>query len=126
MQSTPRVPRTPSFKLPGAMKHLPSIDRERLHYAQRDDALWVHGTNWKASFTREGLSFIPFLGSKAPHNFPITFTLGSVRRGGTQLTLSEPSRVAHDGDRIDMDRGELVERFDLAPAHIEHSFVFAS
>ena len=117
--------RTPAPKLPAAMRHLPPIDRNRLDYDERDGALWVHGANWKASFTREGSTFIPFFGSKAPRNFPISFRVESARRGAAAIALSAPHELARTGDRIDLDRGGLVERYDFSPAELEQSFVFA-
>jgi hypothetical protein len=124
-QSGASTPQTGGAKLAAAPRR-PAIDRERLCFDQRDDALWVHGKNWKGSFSRTGTSFIPFFGSKAPRNYPIAFTLESARRGGASIVLSATSEPKRTGTRVEIDRGGLVERYDLAPDELEQSFTFAS
>jgi hypothetical protein len=115
----------PAEKLPAGLRYMPAIDHDRLDYDQRDDALWVHGANWKASFTRDGATFIPFFGSKAPRDFPVSFRVESARRGAAAIALSAPEGVQRAGDRVELDRGALVERYDLSPSQLEQSFVFA-
>src|SRR6185503_88674 len=48
-------------------------------YDQAQDGTVLAATDsWKASFDQQGPTFIPFLGSDAPRNFPASFRLQSV------------------------------------------------
>jgi hypothetical protein len=118
-------PAAPQAKLPAAAR-AHAFDREELHYDERDGAIWVRGTNWKASFTRDAATFIPLFGAKAPQNYPITFTLDGAERGDAPVALVSAHPAERTGARVDIDRGGLVERYDMAPDHLEQSFVFES
>lgn len=82
-----------------------------------DGTVWARGRNWKAAFTAGGVEFVPFLGADAARNFPLWLDADEIGTG-------DGARVAGDR-RIEIDRRDCVERYDLAPAHIEQSFVFA-
>ena len=85
--------------------------------------LWAGSATWKANCTPMGLTFIPFLGSTAPRNFPVAFDLRSIRVGGAACELRD-GQLHRDGDRLEIDHGAARERFDLAVAGVEQSFVF--
>lgn len=87
-----------------------------------DDHLWVRGSNYKASFGRDGFVYVPFLGSQAPRNFPLHFVLREVRVGGMALALpsAEPQQ---DGHRITFARGGVREIYDVRLDTVEQTFV---
>jgi hypothetical protein len=90
-----------------------------------DGATWARGRTYKASFDEQGATYIPFLGSNAPHNFPVRVELESFRIGGEAMELSTHG-VTRNGDEITIDRGVVREVWHLSPDRAEQSFVLAS
>lgn len=90
-----------------------------------DDAsspIWAEGRNYKASFDRDAFTFVPWFGSDAPQNYPLAISLAHAWLGAT----SAPESVApprRQGNTVIVDRGVLVERYDLTPEHVEQKFV---
>ncbi|MBL8748673.1 MAG: hypothetical protein JNK78_05905 [Planctomycetes bacterium] len=82
-----------------------------------DGTAWVRGSDWKAAFTARGIEFVPFLGADAPRNFPVRLEVEGSRDSDAPRIVGER--------RIEITRRECIERYDLAPAHVEQSFVFA-
>jgi hypothetical protein len=102
-----------------------ALDRSIVRYATSDDGtLWARGASFKASFGREGASFVPCLGAAAPRNFPVGFRLASVRAGDAELAFDAHVEPTRSGELVSFDRGSLVERYTLRPEGIEQSFVF--
>ncbi|MBK9387450.1 MAG: hypothetical protein IPN34_21765 [Planctomycetes bacterium] len=101
------------------------LPAEVVHDRAADGALWAHGRTWKAEFDGRGFSYVPFLGSEAPRNQPLTVRLASVQCGDAVLPTSvgKPER---SGERIHVERGACTERFDLLPDGVEQSWVFAA
>ncbi len=91
-----------------------------------DGAIWVRGETYKASFDAAGATYIPYLGSHAPRNFPVRFTVNAVSAGGRTLALAEAVAPRRDGDRIVYDRGTVEERYECGPEGIEQVFVVGS
>jgi len=87
------------------------------------DTLWAGGTCYKCAFSREGATYVPFLGSAAPENHPLGFRLAHVAVGGVAVPFEAFVPPARDGERIEYDRGGLVEVYDLGPDSVEQSFV---
>jgi len=88
-----------------------------------DGAIWARGRDYKASFAAEGVTFVPFFGSKAERSYPVRFSLVSAHIGEGELaiaTCAEPRRV---GEQIEFARGAVVERWNLALDSIEQQFV---
>src|SRR5690349_10431277 len=57
-------------------------DHERLYYdTAADGTVWVRGKTFKASFGPDGATYVPFLGSQAPRNFPVSLRVNSVTIG---------------------------------------------
>ncbi|MEM9803421.1 MAG: hypothetical protein AAGA20_24090 [Planctomycetota bacterium] len=83
----------------------------------------VSGATWKAHFTSDGATYVPFLGADAPRNFPVTFRLASATLQGAELPLAERPTVTRSGDRVVLDHGSILEVYDLAPTSIEQSFI---
>ncbi len=89
-----------------------------------DGSLWVRGAGYKASFNSDGFTFIPYLGSSAPQNYPVHFRLVGIDVGGQPLALQAPT-VTRDGDRITIDRGPVQEVYHITLASIEQQFIFS-
>ena len=85
--------------------------------------LWAIGHTWKASFDRDGTTFIPFFGSDAAQNYPIRIDLAEASVGGQPLELSH-AQPKRKGSSVRTERGALTEVFDLGLRQVEHSFVF--
>src|SRR5688572_24032247 len=88
-----------------------------------DGAVWVLGRNYKARIDARGLTFVPFLGSRAPRNFPVSLSLASATIGAQDLPLHFQAQPVREGQRIWVDHGSITEVFDVAADSIEQSFV---
>jgi hypothetical protein len=86
--------------------------------------IWVRGRDYKASFSGDAVSFIPFLGSAAPRNYPVTFRLASARAGGTPIPIERPDRAVRSGDSILIDHGSVTEIYALSLDGFEQMFRF--
>jgi hypothetical protein len=111
-------------QLPGALSTAAATwPGERVHHDEPGDGrLWSIGASWKASFARDGFTFVPYW-PDAPHSFPLAFQLRSVRAGDRELAIARDTAPARTGDRVCFDRGAVREIYDLAPQQIEQSFV---
>lgn len=87
--------------------------------------IWAEGGNYKASFSASGFTFVPYFGAEAPENYPLTITLESAQFGAavTPLAVRSPRR---QGNTVTIDRGAVVERYDLTVDDVEQKFVIAS
>ncbi|HEX5052942.1 MAG TPA: hypothetical protein VFZ65_14295 [Planctomycetota bacterium] len=92
------------------------------HDAPGDGRLWAHGADWKASFDREGFTFVPMLPG-APHDFALALRVSAVRVGGQSLPFAAAASPVRDGDRVTFDRGAVREVYDLAMHEVAQSFV---
>lgn len=90
--------------------------------APGDGRLWAATTSYKASFGREGMVYIPFLGSQAPQLYPVHFVVRAVHVGGRALEFASEVAPSHDGTRVTFDRGCLREIYDLGAEQVEQSF----
>lgn len=90
-----------------------------------DGNLWVFGGTYKARFGRDGASYIPFLGSAAPQNFPLTLRLDSITVGGEALALDLEAAPKFEGQAAVYRRGAAIERYDVALGRCEQVFEFA-
>jgi len=88
-----------------------------------DGAIWVRGNDYKASFSADAMSFIPFLGSDAPRNFPVTFRVDGVEAGGESLPVGRGHAVRQD-KQITIDHGSIAEIYEVAPGQVEQRFRF--
>lgn len=91
--------------------------------APADGRIWALAAAYKASFGREGFTYIPFLGSDAPKNYPVHFVLRSLRVGGRDIAFASDVRAARADTRISFDRGSVREIYDLTTRHVEQTFV---
>lgn len=86
--------------------------------------VWARGRNYKASFDATGFSFIPFLGSQAPQNYPVHLDLVGLRAGGEAASLDAREGVQAEGSRVELARGSIVEVYHLGLEQVEQTFVF--
>ncbi|MBL8749774.1 MAG: hypothetical protein JNK78_11485, partial [Planctomycetes bacterium] len=93
-----------------------------VHDEPGDGRLWACGTDWKASFGRDGFTFVPRL-PEAPRNMPMCFRVAHVAVGGHALAIDRDVAPRRDGDRVTFARGPLREIYDLSLACVEQSFV---
>ena len=101
------------------------IPHDRLYSCvQADGSPQVRGGTYKAEFTPEGASYIPFLGSAARENHPLGFRLSSIRSGGAPVAFDAGAQAVQDGDRVRYERGSVAEVYDLGLDSVEQSFVF--
>ena len=99
------------------------IDRSQVYWVQgQGGKAWARGADYKASFDQGGFSFVPFLGSQAPRNFPLSINLESVRTGGEDLEF-QSAEMTRSGSWVTWDHGGVLERVEVSPKHVEHSFV---
>jgi hypothetical protein len=88
-----------------------------------DGAIWVLGRSYKARVDSAGLTYIPFLGSRAPRNYPVVFGLRSASIGGQDLPLANGAPPIRDEQRIYVLHGSVTEVLDFALDSVEQSFV---
>lgn len=86
--------------------------------------VWAMGRTYKASFNETGFSFVPFLGSEAPQNYPVRFDLEGLRVDGQAAALSERHNVRSQDGRVELERGAITEVYHLGLEHVEQTFVF--
>lgn len=91
-----------------------------------DGNLWVLAPGYKARFGRDGIDFIPFYGARAPRNFPVSFRLRAVERGGRALVLATDAAPRVDGMRVVYERGDVREVWELREREVEQTFVVAA
>jgi len=119
----------PPRKLPGTeVPRAPISARafDRVHYTtQRDGSIWASGNTYKAGFGASGATYVPFLGSQAPRNFPLEMSLVSATVDGVEIPLERAGAPVRDGDRITIDRGPIDEVYELALDSLEQTFVVA-
>jgi hypothetical protein len=90
-----------------------------------DGTLWARGSNYKASFSAEGFTYIPYLGSQAPRNFPINFAIESVKAGNNAIAFTN-AQPQVNGTRVSLDHGTFIESYDLRLDSVEQLFTFAN
>lgn len=115
-QNAAPEPARPAANIATAFDHV-------LHDDPGTGAHWACGLDWKASFDRDGFTFIPCFGAKAPRNFPIAFAVVGVRVGGHELAIARHAEPEVQGDRVQFDRGALREIYDTNIRHVAQSFV---
>ncbi|MFO1078273.1 MAG: hypothetical protein U1E73_11185 [Planctomycetota bacterium] len=120
------VPPPPSVAplSPAAAAAMPFVD------VAPDGVVWARGADWKASFAAAGVQFVPFLGSDAPRNFPLTLQLVEARAGGDAIALDPTPAVTTEpeanGTGIAIARGGCREVYHLTRNHVEQTFEFAA
>ena len=91
--------------------------------APGDGSVWAVTSSYKAGFDSDGLEFVPFLGSQAPRDFPVRFALESARLADGQLPLAAVRAPVRHDQSVLLDRGSLIERYEVSAAGVEQTFV---
>ncbi len=65
----------------------------------------MRGRTYKARFDEAGATYIPSLGSQAPHNYPLEVELASVTVGG--IEIARGGRV-HQGEDVTIEHGDVM------------------
>lgn len=117
---------------PGAAPLVSAPIRGSIDGAARDVSIdvdvhgttWVRGRTYKASFSAERAQYVPFLGSRAPRNYPIALDVESVTIGGVALEFDRDVAPVRRGDAIEYERGPFRERWILSSDGVEQTFEF--
>jgi hypothetical protein len=105
----------------------PPHDPGAVDFAEPGDGLiWVHGATYKASFGASGVQYIPYLGARAPRNYPVSFVLQSIAVGGQPVAFASSVSASRTDHTIVLDRGGVIENYQMAPDGMEQMFVFDS
>ncbi|MEM9382164.1 MAG: hypothetical protein AAGB93_19570 [Planctomycetota bacterium] len=107
----------------GAEHHAYPAPAHVLYDVAADGALFAAGTNYKARADASGFTFVPFLGSDAPRNFPVRFSLESIETDGLRRAVGPPAEVSRDGSVMRLTRQGVEARYTLAPDHVEQAFL---
>ncbi|MFO1050698.1 MAG: hypothetical protein U1F36_00620 [Planctomycetota bacterium] len=94
-------------------------------FDQVADAILVSTPDWKARFDPDGTTFLPFLGSDAPHDSALRMHLRSVTVGDLALQLDDV-RPSRDGAHLRFARGAVVEDYEVRREGLEQSFRIAA
>ena len=105
---------------------LPSFTSHLFIDEPGDGRIWARGRTYKASFGADGFSYIPFLGSDAPKNYPVTFVLDAVMLGGEALESTQPDYASNRAETVTLDHGQFQEVYHLETDQVEQTFVFES
>lgn len=95
-----------------------------LHDVDEHGDLWVRGRTYKARFGVQGATYIPFLGSRAPRDYPLSFEVKSVTSGGAPVAFDGAAPATRDGEVVAFERGAFVEQYVISAESIEQRFVF--
>ena len=83
--------------LPPAAMDLSGLAFGLLFDQPGDGHVWASSPGWKASFGPSGYTFIPFLGSDAPQNYPLNLRLDQVTLQGEELFPERPGAPQLEG-----------------------------
>ncbi len=92
------------------------------------DGARLVGPGYTACVDRDGLEFVPLLGSNAPREFPLRVRPVSMHRGGIVVWESEGASAATlvEGTSVRREHGPVTEVYEAKAAGVEQSFVVAS
>lgn len=103
------------------------VPRQRVAYDdQSGEGIWARGETYKAGFSDAGTVYAPFLGSKAPRNYPVTLRVASASVAGIAIEFAAAAAPQRDGDVVRYARGGFDEVYELGLDSIEQVFVFES
>jgi hypothetical protein len=101
------------------------IPRTRVAYDdQGGDGIWARGETYKAGFSGARTVYAPFLGSKAPRDYPVTLRVASASVAGLAIEFDATAPPRREADSVRYARGGFDEVYELGLDSIEQSFVF--
>lgn len=86
------------------------------------EAFWARTLAYKARIAADGFTYIPFLGSRASQNWPVSFRVAEATIGGRSLELVGDATVTQRGDSFLLDRGPVDVQYDLGLESAEQLF----
>lgn len=91
---------------------------------QADGSLIALAPSFKAQFAVHGaVTFVPFLGAAAPRNFPVTFRLQAIERGGVAMAVRAAAAPRFAGARVTFAHAEgVLEHWDARADEVEQTF----
>ncbi len=102
-----------------------SLWRDKLFFdIDASGTVWVRGRTYKASFSKDAATYIPFFGSNAPRNYPVALRVESVTIDGETLAFDTAVPAVREGAIVEYARGAFRERYVLTPDSVEQTFVF--
>ena len=103
------------------------FEHDRLYVSnQPDGSPQARGRTFKAEFTPTGATYIPFCGSAAPTNHPLSFQIAGITSGGQPLAFENSIVAGIQGSSVSYARGSVTEVYELGVDSVEQKFVFAS
>lgn len=84
--------------------------------------LWVRGATYKARVDSHGLTYVPFLGSQAPRNWPLGLRPAELTLGEHALALPAAEFSRRGDDEVVLERGALREVLRFEASGVEQSF----
>lgn len=113
------APESEAVPLPSGL-----IDWSRVHFDEPGDGrVWARARTYKASFGDDGATYIPFLGSRAPRNFPVRVDILAAN-GASDWAEQAVRGVRRDDDSVVLDRGAFREVWHLGLDAAEQTFEF--
>lgn len=101
--------------------------RERVEYDDQGElGLWARGASYKTGFGRDGTIYAPFLGSRAPRCYPVTFRLAQASVAGAPIAFDAQAAPVREGDVVRYQRGGVTEIYELGLGAVEQRFVIES
>jgi hypothetical protein len=91
--------------------------------APGDGYVWVLAPGYKARFGRDGATFYPYFGARAPRTYPCHFAMRSVACGDVAMPFAADVAPLVEGLRIRYARGAVTEVWDLRSDAAEQSFI---
>lgn len=89
----------------------------------QDGQVWALAPAWKAGFSTQGATFVPFFGSDAPANRPATFQVVGAAVGRVALPI-QGLAVVQNHDCVSITRQGFREQYRIGLPGIEQQFVF--
>lgn len=98
------------------------VFNEAVHFVQHGTETWMRGPDYKACVSASGFTYIPFLGTNAPRNYPVTFELVAASLGGQPLELEPEGQVTQLNQRFVLDRGPIDVIYEIDSHKVEQLF----
>lgn len=95
---------------------------EQVHSGSDDGFHWLRGPSYKAFADGEGFRFLPFLGSRAERNHPVTFEVTGLRVDGRPRPLRRPE-ARRAGRTLVLDHGAVEVSYEGRLDGVEQSFL---
>ncbi|MBK7641947.1 MAG: hypothetical protein IPJ19_02680 [Planctomycetes bacterium] len=103
------------------------IPHDQLYVSQQPDGSpQVRARAFKAEFTPQSATYIPFCGSAAPLNHPLSFQIQGITSGAEPVAFDANVVASIAGQTVSYARGGVTEVYELDLDTIEQEFVFDS